>query len=218
MIIIIENNNKMKIYTKKGDTGTTSLYDGTKVTKHNVIIQSVGELDEFNSEIGCILAYYNLEKDNEQYNENHKYYNLLNNVQSELFDMGSILANDPNKRKQKQIFDQNNEFITIIEKYIDEMTVSMPKLNNFILPGGNLFISSIHRARTVCRRAEGKITLIKYDPVYFNQDTDELSVNNINRCLAYINRLSDYLFTLARYTAFISNIPEIIYKKSRIIL
>lgn len=205
----------MKIYTKKGDTGTTSLYDGTKVTKNNIIVQAVGELDELNSEIGCILAYYNIEKDN--LTDGKNYYELLVNVQSELFDMGSIVANDPNKMKKLPLFDINSEFIYKIEKYIDEMTEQLPALKNFILPGGNLFISSIHKARTVCRRAEGKITMFKYEPIYFNQDTDLASLDNINRCLAYINRLSDYLFTLARYTAHTLNVPEIIYKKTRII-
>jgi cob(I)alamin adenosyltransferase len=205
----------MKIYTKKGDTGTTSLYDGTKVTKNNIIVQAVGELDELNSEIGCILAYYNIEKDN--LTEGKNYYELLVNVQSELFDMGSIVANDPNKMKKLPLFDINSEFIYKIEKYIDEMTEQLPALKNFILPGGNLFISSIHKARTVCRRAEGKITMFKYEPIYFNQDTDPASLDNINRCLAYINRLSDYLFTLARYTTHTLNVPEIIYKKTRII-
>lgn len=208
----------MKIYTKNGDTGTTSLYDGTKVTKHNVIVQTVGYLDELNSEIGCILSYFDIEKINIK-EEDFKYYILLKNIQSEIFDMGSIIANDPNKesKRKEQLFDQNMEFITIIENYIDDMTSKLPLLKNFILPGGNLFISSIHRTRTVCRRAEGKITLFKYDPIYFNEDTNEFAFNNINRCLAYINRLSDYLFTLARYTAMICNIEEIIYKKSRII-
>ena len=207
----------MKIYTKNGDTGTTSLYDGTKVTKNNNIVQAVGDLDELNCEIGSILAHFNSKK---EIDSETKYYCLLNNIQSEIFDMGSILSNDPNSgniEKKQMLFDKNNEFITKIESYIDEMTNQLPKLTKFILPGGNLFISSIHRARTICRRAESKITSIKYDPIYFNHDTDELSNDNINRCLAYINRLSDYLFTLARFTAMSLNIPEVYYQKTRII-
>lgn len=208
----------MKIYTKKGDTGTTSLYDGTKVTKNNVIVQAVGNLDELNSEIGCILAHYNSNVDNMDKisNENTKYYKILEDIQSELFDMGSIIANDPNKNKKTGLFDENNKFIERMENYIDEMTNKLPPLKNFILPGGNILISFIHRTRTVCRRAEGKITLFKYDPIYFNEDSEEFANENLNRCLAYINRLSDYLFTLARFTAFIGNVDEIIYKKNRI--
>lgn len=208
----------MKIYTKKGDTGTTSLYDGTKVTKNNIIIQSVGDLDELNTEIGTILSYYIINNNFDQ--NNKKYYELLSNIQNEIFDMGAIIANDPNKDKfQKlKLFDIENKFIEKIELYIDEMTNILPKLSNFILPGGNLFISSIHKARTVCRRAERNITLFKHDILNLYNDTnDQNSIENINRCLAYINRLSDYLFTLARFTAYTLNIEEIIYKRSRII-
>lgn len=207
----------MKIYTKKGDTGTTSLYDGTKVTKSNIIIQSVGDLDELNTEIGTILSYYNI---NNNIDENNiKYYELLSNIQNEIFDMGAIIANDPNKEKflKLKLFDIENKFIEKIESYIDEMTAILPQLSNFILPGGNLFISSIHKARTVCRRAERNITLFKHDILNLYSDTDQNSIENINRCLAYINRLSDYLFTLARFTAYILNVKEIIYKRSRII-
>lgn len=208
----------MKIYTKKGDTGTTSLYDGTKVTKNNIIIQSVGDLDELNTEIGTILSYYNINNNDIDQN-NIKYYELLSNIQNEIFDMGAILANDPNKDKflKLKLFDIENNFIEKIELYIDEMTAILPQLSNFILPGGNLFISSIHKARTVCRRAERNITLFKHDILNLYSDTDQNSIENINRCLAYINRLSDYLFTLARFTAYILNIEEIIYKRSRII-
>jgi cob(I)alamin adenosyltransferase len=207
----------MKIYTKKGDTGTTSLYDGSKVTKNNIIIHSVGELDELNSELGSVLAHLDINKLNES---DIKYFNLLNNIQSQLFDLGSIMANNPNSNNIKNkglLFDKNSEFISIIENYIDEMTNKLPQLKNFILPGGNVLISTIHRARTVCRRTERSITLIKYEPLYFNEDTDIISIENMNRCLAYINRLSDYLFTLARFTAHICDIPEIIYIKTKII-
>lgn len=208
----------MKIYTKKGDTGTTSLYDGTKVTKSNIIIQSVGDLDELNTEIGTILSHYNI-NNNDIDENNKKYYELLSNIQNEIFDMGAIIANDPNQEKflKLKLFDIENKFIENIESYIDEMTAILPKLSNFILPGGNLFISSIHKARTVCRRAERNITLFKHDILNLYSDTDQNSIENIHRCLAYINRLSDYLFTLARFTAYILNVNEIIYKRSRII-
>ena len=97
------------------------------------------------------------------------------------------------------------------------MTEKLPKLTNFILPGGNIFISSIHRGRTVCRRAESAITLFKYNPIYFNEDTSEYTIENINRCLAYINRLSDYLFTLARFTTYIQDVEEVKYIRSEIL-
>ena len=213
----------MKIYTKKGDSGSTSLYDGTKVIKNDIIVESVGSLDELNSELGLILAYYNVVKNEEVKNskltdENKKYYELLNNIQSELFDLGSIIAKNPNNSKEDEIlFDKNNEYIKKIEEYIDEMTNILPPLRNFILPGGNVLIATIHKARTVCRRTERNITSIKYAPQYFNEDTLEISLENVNRCLAYINRMSDYLFTLARFTTYIQDVEEVKYIRSEIL-
>lgn len=213
----------MKIYTKKGDSGSTSLYDGTKVIKNDIIVESVGSLDELNSELGLILAYYNVVKNEEVKNskltdKNKKYYELLNNIQSELFDLGSIIAKNPNNSKEDEIlFDKNNEYIKKIEEYIDEMTNILPPLRNFILPGGNVLIATIHKARTVCRRTERNITSIKYAPQYFNEDTLEISLENLNRCLAYINRMSDYLFTLARFTTYIQDVEEVKYIRSEIL-
>jgi cob(I)alamin adenosyltransferase len=215
----------MKIYTKKGDSGSTSLYDGTKVIKNDIIVESVGSLDELNSELGLILAYYNITKNqgtitsnNPHHEKNKKYYELLNNIQSELFDLGSIIAKNPNNSKEDEIlFDKNNEYIKKIEEYIDEMTNILPPLRNFILPGGNVLIATIHKARTVCRRTERNITSIKYAPQYFNEDTLEISLENVNRCLAYINRMSDYLFTLARFTTYIQDVEEVKYIRSEIL-
>jgi|SaaInl85LU_5_DNA_1037374.scaffolds.fasta_scaffold36654_1 cob(I)alamin adenosyltransferase len=215
----------MKIYTKKGDSGSTSLYDGTKVIKNDIIVESVGSLDELNSELGLILAYYDITKNvgrmttnNPHHEKNKKYYELLNNIQSELFDLGSIIAKNPNNSKEDEIlFDKNNEYIKKIEEYIDEMTNILPPLRNFILPGGNVLIATIHKARTVCRRTERNITSIKYAPRYFNEDTLEISLENVNRCLAYINRMSDYLFTLARFTTYIQDVEEVKYIRSEIL-
>ena len=214
----------MKIYTKKGDSGSTSLYDGTKVIKNDIIVESEGSLDELNSELGLILAYYNVEKNEEMttnnphHEKNKKYYELLNNIQSELFDLGSIIAKNPNNSKEDEIlFDKNNEYIKKIEESIDEMTNILPPLRNFILPGGNVLIATIHKARTICRRTERNITSLKYAPQYFNEDTLEISLENLNRCLAYINRMSDYLFTLARFTTYIQNVEEVKYIRSKIL-
>ena len=212
----------MKIYTKKGDSGSTSLYDGTKVIKNDIIVESVGSLDELNSELGLILAHFNVLKYENKIDKltdnNKKYYELLNNIQSELFDLGSIIAKNPNNSKEDEIlFDKNNEYIKKIEENIDEMTNILPPLRNFILPGGNVLIATIHKARTICRRTERNITSIKYAPQYFNEDTLDISLENINRCLAYINRMSDYLFTLARFTAYIQDVEEVKYIRSKIL-
>jgi cob(I)alamin adenosyltransferase len=170
----------MKIYTKTGDNGTTSLYDCSRVSKSSILIDLLGDIDELNSFIGII--------------ESNK---LLGEIQVWLFDMGTIIANP----EKKYNFDVNLEFTKLLEKEIDDMTIELPKLNNFILPNGN-----IHLSRAIARRCERKIVEVRNK--YFHIDEN---------CLKFMNRLSDYLFTLARYDAYVNNKTETIYKKSRIL-
>jgi cob(I)alamin adenosyltransferase len=170
----------MKIYTKTGDNGTTSLFDCTRVLKSSILIDLLGDIDELNSFIGII--------DNKR---------LLSDIQIWLFDMGTIIAN-PNK---KYNFDINLEFTKILEKEIDDMTKELPKLTNFILPNGN-----IHLSRAITRRCERKMVEVREQYPHIDEN-----------CLKFINRLSDYLFTLARYDTYINNKDEIIYKKSSIL-
>lgn len=167
----------MKIYTKKGDEGLTSLYDCSLVSKSADLIDLIGDLDELNSFIGII---------------NSK--ELLTSIQTWIFDLSTIIANP----KHKYNFDEDNVIINFIEKEIDRLTEKMPKLKNFILPSGN-----IHLSRAICRRCERKLVGIfdNYDHIPKN-------------CLAFLNRLSDYLFTLARYEN-MNN--EVIYTKSDIL-
>lgn len=188
----------MRIYTKTGDKGTTSLYDGSKVTKDNIIIDCIGDIDELNSEIGCILSHLsNMHNDNLK-----KYTELLSNIQSQLFDLGALIAHPNNPQRRNITFDSEQTYTKELESCIDEMTAKLPKLVNFILPGGSIEMATIHKSRTVCRRAERKMVGLKTNSIEF-QET----------CLIYINRLSDFLFTLARYVGEVQNIPEIIYKK-----
>ena len=189
----------MKIYTKTCDKGNTSLYDGSKVGKDNIIIDCIGDIDELNSEIGCILAHLD-----ERYPELLKYIKLLSDIQSQLFDLGALIAHPNNPERRNITFDANQEFTKELETAIDEMTGKLPKLVNFILPGGSIQMAAIHKSRTVCRRAERKLVGLKNNNVEI-QDT----------CLIYINRLSDFLFTLARYVGELQQIPEVIYKKNR---
>jgi cob(I)alamin adenosyltransferase len=187
----------MKIYTKTGDKGNTSLYDGSKVSKDNIIIDCIGDIDELNAEIGSIISFL------KNVLEEHKI-KLLLEIQSQLFDMGALIAYPNNPGKKKLDFDNDQKYTKILEEEIDYMTNQLPKLVNFILPGGSIEMSIIHKARTVCRRAERKLVALKTN-----------DVNIQDACYIYINRLSDFLFTLARYIGYKQEVPEVIYKKNR---
>ncbi|MCX6166721.1 MAG: cob(I)yrinic acid a,c-diamide adenosyltransferase [Sphingobacteriales bacterium] len=175
----------MKIYTKTGDQGQTSLIGGTRVPKHHLRIESYGTVDELNSYIGLIR--------DQQVSEHQQ--NLLKEIQDRLFTIGSALASDPEKSKMK-IPDLHQEDIELLEKEIDTMTADLPDLRHFILPGGSNAVSFCHLARCVCRRAE-RIC------VHLSEDSfvDE-------KVMVYLNRLSDYLFVLSRKLCFDNQIEE----------
>ncbi len=165
----------MKVYTKKGDTGTTQLIGGTRVPKHALRIESYGTVDELNAHIGLI-------RDQEI---NSDYVVQLIEVQDRLFTLGSLLAADPetNKMKLPKI---SEEDVVYLENCIDEMDAQLPEMKFFVLPGGHSTVSYCHIARCVCRRAE-RIT---------NNLNEVSQVDPI--ILKYLNRLSDYLFVLSR--------------------
>mgnify|MGYP003603534250 FL=1 len=172
----------MKVYTKTGDTGTTALFGGTRVPKHHIRIESYGTVDELNSHIGLI-------RDQEM---NSIYKNVLIEVQDRLFTVGAILATPPEKETLKSgekrlqnlgIVETDIEFL---ENQIDTMEESLPPMTHFVLPGGHTTVSYCHIARCVCRRAERlAVHLNDIEP------TNEMVIK-------YLNRLSDYLFVLAR--------------------
>lgn len=165
----------MKIYTKTGDKGQTSLIGGTRVPKHHIRIEAYGTVDELNSFIGLIR--------DQDINEHYK--EILIEVQDRLFTIGSLLASDPVKSKMKlpQIHEED---VILLEKEIDEMNDVLPEMRSFVLPGGHSTVSYSHLARCVCRRAErNTIRLAEMDKV------DEIIIK-------YLNRLSDYLFVLSR--------------------
>jgi len=172
----------MKIYTKTGDKGKTSLFGGTRVPKYNLRIEAYGTTDELNSYIGLIR---------DQKIDEHTIKVLLN-IQNELFTLGAMLATAPEKEILKSGKDRlniekiNNDKIALLEKEMDLMNESLPPMTHFVLPGGNTIVSYCHIARCICRRAE-RIT---------TQLSDESTVNP--QVLMYLNRLSDYLFVLAR--------------------
>lgn len=172
----------MKVYTKTGDNGTTALFGGTRVPKHHIRIESYGTIDELNSHIGLI-------RDQEI---DPLYKSTLMDIQDRLFTVGAILATDPEKATLKNgkarlnIPKISNADIEHLEKEIDMMEERLPQMTHFVLPGGHTTVSFCHIARTVCRRAERLAShLNELEP--FQPET-----------LMYINRLSDYLFVLAR--------------------
>lgn len=175
----------MKIYTKTGDKGYTSLIGGTRVPKHHVRIETYGTVDELNSYIGII-------RDQEITLEQK---DMLKEIQDRLFTIGSSLASDPKKSKMK-IPDLHTSDIELLEQQIDKMNEDLPELRHFILPGGDQAVSFCHIARCVCRRAERIcVNLAEISSV------DE-------KVIIYLNRLSDYLFVLARKLCQDRKIPE----------
>ncbi len=165
----------MKIYTKTGDHGTTSLFGGKRVSKSDLRIDSYGTVDELNSYIGLLR--------DQEVNRNRK--EVLIEIQDRLFTVGSILATEPGNLKVKIPLLQEMD-ITFLEKQIDEMDSQLPSMKSFVLPGGHASVSFGHVARTVCRRAERLIIAL---------DQQE-KVNEL--VIKYLNRLSDYLFVLCR--------------------
>ena len=180
-----------KIYTKTGDLGKTSLIGGTKVPKSHLRIESYGTVDELNSYIGLVS---DLTTDN-----NSK--TILKEIQDRLFTVGSSLACDPDKEPLMKIPDLKEEDIELLEKEIDKMNDVLPVMKSFLLPGGHPAVSTTHVARCVCRRAER---------LCVNMQEHELFVDPL--VIKYINRLSDYLFILSRYTGFLLNVEEIPWK------
>jgi cob(I)alamin adenosyltransferase len=175
----------MKIYTKTGDKGFTSLIGGTRVPKHHLRIESYGTVDELNSYIGLIRDQEITQHDKD----------FLKEIQDRLFTIGSSLAADPEKSKMV-IPDLHTEDIELLETEMDAINLQVPELKHFILPGGSTTISYCHVARTVCRRAERLVVHL----------ADESIVDD--KVIVYLNRLSDYLFTLARKVANDHNITE----------
>jgi cob(I)alamin adenosyltransferase len=181
----------IKIYTKTGDLGTTSLIGGTKVPKSHLRIETYGTVDELNSTIGLLCDYLN--------HENSR--TVLREIQDRLFTIGSSLACDPEKAPLMKIPDLKDTDIQFLEEEIDSMQGALPTMKSFILPGGHVAVSTAHIARCVCRRAER---------LCVNMQVHELFVEPL--VITYLNRLSDYLFVLARFTGQLLNIQEIPWK------
>lgn len=177
---------RMKIYTKKGDGGETSLIGGTRVPKHHIRVEAYGTADELNVCIGLIADQLIANSDRM----------LLRSIQDRLFTLGAALASDP-ERSKMAIPDLVEEDVHKLEIAIDQMQSFLPPLQNFILPGGHTTVSYCHLARVVCRRTERIVTHL----------AEIESVEPI--ILIYLNRLSDFLFVLSRKIAFDLQVPEV---------
>lgn len=170
----------MKIYTKTGDNGTTSLIGGTKVLKSNERIEAYGTVDELNAHIGLCRDLVN----------DQPIRIMLKEVQDRLFTIGAALACDPEKETKMKIPDLHPSDVTALEKEMDKLDEQLEPLQKFILPGGHPTVSHIHIARCVCRRTERLVVNL----LITEQEHESLIIQ-------YINRLSDYLFVLGRYVA-----------------
>ncbi len=182
----------MKIYTKKGDSGKTSLLGGERVLKSHLRLKAYGAIDELNSHIGVLRS--SLQDKNIKEN--------LIEIQSALFNIGSHLACNKESLKNKLPL-LKETFIEALEEQIDFMNKNLKPLSNFILPGGCMSASLAHQTRTICRRAERHVVVL-------------LSEENLENLffVKYLNRLSDYLFVLARFLNHLSNKEETLWIKN----
>ncbi|SFV33511.1 cob(I)yrinic acid a,c-diamide adenosyltransferase [Thermoflavifilum thermophilum] len=178
-----------RIYTRTGDQGKTSLLGGTRVWKSDLRIEAYGTIDELNAYIGWLA---------DEQPENIR--NELREVQDRLFRIGAVLAYDGSSSLRLDLPEVSEADITTLEKAIDRMEADLPPLKQFILPGGHPAVSLCHVARCVCRRAERACVRLSQEtplPEHF---------------IPYLNRLSDYLFVLARYTAQQKGVAEITWQ------
>lgn len=185
----------VKIYTKTGDKGETSLFGGKRIVKYALRVEAYGTVDEVNSVIGGALSY-----GMEVGNSIKIVVEELEKIQHDLFTIGSVLATPAAKDSEERVTNLKKR-IAELEECIDHLTEQLPDLRNFILPGGSSMGASLHVARTVCRRAERRIVELSHQEIVFAT------------LIIYMNRLSDVLFTMARFVNRIANKKEIIWQQ-----
>lgn len=184
----------MKIYTKTGDKGETGII-GKRLRKNSKVIEAIGSLDELNASLGVCTSILSasIKKEMEQSNPRNSLVNHLIDIQSTIFSIGGILANG------KNTLDFDNKTLEL-EKEIDRLDIELDVLENFILPGGSILSSNLHLSRTICRRSERQLV----DLVGSENNNQEI----LEDILKYINRLSDYLFTAARWNNKVEGFEE----------
>jgi cob(I)alamin adenosyltransferase len=194
----------IKIYTKTGDNGATSLIGGTKVPKSHLRIESYGTVDELNSFIGLLgdqldlIASTSPPATTAAFADTHS---QLREIQDRLFTIGSSLACDPEKETKMSIPDLRAQDVETLEHHIDNMESQLPPMKAFILPGGHIAVSTAHIVRCVCRRAERSCVRMQQEQLFVEP-----------LVIRYLNRLSDYFFVLSRCTAHLLQADEIPWK------
>ncbi len=191
----------MKVYTKTGDKGTTSLVGGKRVPKNHPRVEAYGDLDELISFLGIVISDANSEREEA----------ILRKIQENLMLVSAHFASDGSAKKMKNITDED---IAFLESEIDEMTGEMPPQTAFILPGDPRVASECHVARTICRRAERHALAILEEcncKGVDNDSTGEQEICQVEMGIKYLNRLSDYLFTLGRFFCHKNGVDEIFW-------
>ncbi|CAO3661035.1 unnamed protein product [Umbelopsis ramanniana] len=189
----------MKIYTKTGDKGTSALFTGERRPKNDEVFEALGTTDELTSHLGLAREYCD--------EQNNGLSEKLEKIQCLLQDIGSNIATPRTSANEARIartaFDKSGSLVAELEEWIDEMDEQLPPLKNFILPSGGRAASSLHIARSVCRRAERRV-----HPLIDMNEADSTTGK-------YLNRLSDFLFNAARYAAMKEGKEEVVYKKQK---
>lgn len=188
----------MKIYTGTGDKGITSLFSGERVPKDNTRVDAYGDIDELNSILGALTAHFSDEK---------ALIEEMRQIQSDLMQLSAWLATTPDSALIESLAEISTEQIAFLEKAIDRLQKGLPVLKGFILPGGHITAAWAHVARTVCRRSERKVLPL------LNNLPEGKAAEQYRKSLVYLNRLSDYLFVLARHCNHIHGISDKLWKR-----
>jgi len=189
----------MKIYTGSGDKGITSLFSGERVPKYHIRIKANGDMDELNAVLGGLAAV--LTEEHLEIRED------LKKIQSHLLELGAGIATPGDAPSPAPINTLTGESLIMLERAIDQMGNTLPALTGFLIPGGHIAAAWAHIARTVCRRAERQVVCLLEEPV------EGIAGEHLQKTIIYLNRLSDYLFVLARYLNASMNIPDILWQK-----
>ncbi len=195
---------KAKIYTRTGDGGQTGLVGGQRLSKANELIDLYGTCDELNAVIGVVRSCLVSDGDVKRDDLHQEQIVFIQEVQSRLFDLGSLLACLPEEREKFKLPIIKEGYVVALEEMIDRLEEPMEEMRNFILPGGSIASAHAHVARTVCRRFE-RLLVLRSEK---QQDVPEYGIR-------YINRLSDYFFSLSRFVNFKQGHKEIVWKPGK---